>query len=94
MVLLDFLTFLSVAVDTPVNQAGNVLVLIILRPSSLSRPRSLIITWFLEALFLDSILDIEAIGAASLVTNEKFATSIIQTDASDVCLGDIMEDIL
>ena len=94
MVLLDLLTLLGVAIDTPVDQAGNVLVLIILRPASLSRPGSLIITWFLEALLFDSILDIEAVCAASLVTNEKFATSIIQTDASDVCLGDVMEDIL
>ena len=94
MVLLDLLTLLGVAIDTPVDQARNVLILVVLRPASLSRPRGLIITRFLEALLLNSILDIEAVGAASLVTNEKFATSIIQTDASDVCLRDVMEDIL
>ena len=94
MVFLNFFTFLGVAVDTPVDQTRNVLVLIGLRPTSLGCSSSFIITWFLEALFLNSILYIETVGTASLISDKKFSASIIKTNASDICLGNIMENIL
>ena len=95
MVLRDFVTFLGVAVETPIDQARDILVLIfVIFASSSSRSRRFVVMWFLETLLLDPILDIEAVSAASLVADEEFARSVIQADAGDVSLGDVMEDVL
>jgi len=95
MVLRYFITFLGVAVQTPIDQARDVLVLIFLVfATSFSRSRRFVVMWFLEALLLYSILDVEAVSAASLVADEEFARSVIQADAGDVSLGDVMEDVL
>ena len=77
MVLSDLFTFFSVAIYTPVDQIGNVLVLIILRLVPLSGARCLVIARLLEALLLHTILHVEAVGAASLVSDEQFALAIV-----------------
>ena len=94
MIFLNFLAFFVEAIDTPIVQTRDVLVLIVLRLTSLLGSSCLIVTRFLEALFLHSILHIKAIGTTSLISDEKFSIPIIKTDASDVSLGDVMEHIL
>lgn len=94
MILRYFIAFLGVPIKTPIDQTRDILVLIFIIFASFGRSCSFIVMWFLEALLLDSILDIEAVGSASLVTNEEFARSVIQADAGDISLRDVMEYVL
>ena len=71
------LVIFIIAIEAPVNKARDILILLLNTSSAqLSLGRLIIIRLFKSLLF-NTILDIQAVGTASLVTYKQFALTII-----------------
>lgn len=62
------LVIFIITIEAPVNEARDVLILLFHTSSAQLSLGSLVIIWFFESLLFDTILDIEAVGTAALVT--------------------------
>jgi len=70
MILRLFFTVAFDSIDSPIDNACNVLVLVILRFRPLGSSRGLIVMRLLESLLLHAILDVKTICTASLISDE------------------------
>jgi len=82
--ILLYVFFLTRLVDpAPVNKGGHELLLFVF-----------VLYYFLERLHSSSVLDVEAIDTASLVSDEQLAASVIHAHASDVFRCSVTEHTL
>ena len=94
VVLMLGLVIFIIAIEAPVNKARDVLILLLHTSSAQLSLGSLVIIRLFKSLLFDTILDIEAVGTATLVTYKQFALTVIKAHACDVCVTYIAEHIL
>ena len=66
-----------IAIEAPINEARNVLIVLFNTSSAKLSLGCLVIIRLFEPLLFDTILDIEAVGSATLVTYKQFALTVI-----------------
>lgn len=91
----DQIVFLLVG-SLPVDQTCDVLVLLILFLPLFPKQflRCPVVVRLSEPLLFNTVLDIEAVSSAALVSNVELAEPLVQTHASQVGLADVSEHIL
>ena len=82
----------KIVLFTPVDETRDVAILLL--DISLLGSVFLVVVRLFKALLGHSIFDVDAVGTASLIADEKFSLALIKADASDVCVTDVTEHIL
>ena len=77
VVLVLGLVVFIIAIEAPINEARNVLVVLFNASSAKLSLGCLVIIRLFESLLFDTILDIEAVSSATLVTYKQFALTVI-----------------
>ena len=77
VVLVLGLVIFIIAIEAPINEARNVLIVLFNTSSAKLSLGCLVIIRLFESLLFDTILDIEAVSSATLVTYKQFALTVI-----------------